>query len=90
MVQVQSRVLVMAMLPDPPADGKEPGEVVAASAHRVALGAASVVEVDVQPATQKTRALIAIAARRTWLRSANCLPLRPAADFAPTEHLWAR
>ena len=48
-VQLHSRALVTAMLPEPPVCGKERGDVVADTSHFVALGAVVEVDADVQP-----------------------------------------
>lgn len=69
-VQLHSRALVTAMLPEPPVCGKERGDVVADTSHFVALGAVVEVDADVQPVTKRTRPANAAVPHRT-LRQAQ-------------------
>ena len=64
-VQLHSRALVTAMLPEPPVCGKERGDVVADTSHFVALGAVVEVDADVQAVTKRTRPANAAARHRT-------------------------
>ena len=64
-VQLHSRALVTAMLPEPPAYGKERGDVVADTSHFVALGAVVEVDPDVQPVMNRTRPANAAVHHRT-------------------------
>ena len=64
-VQLHSRALVTAMLPEPPVWGKEREDVVADTAHFVALGAVVEVDADVQPVTNRTRPANAAVPHRT-------------------------
>jgi hypothetical protein len=64
-VQLHSRALVTAMLPEPPAYGKERGAALADTSHFVALGAVVEVDADVQPVTNRTRPANAAVHHRT-------------------------
>jgi hypothetical protein len=76
-VQVHSRAPLIATLPDPPAGGKEFGDVVAAIAHFVALGAVVVTTVDEpQPVTHRAMKPRAAGWNRMAIASANELPRR--------------
>ena len=67
-VQLHSRVLVTAMLPEPPVCGKEREDVVADTSHFVALGAVVEVDADVQPVTKRMRPANAAIPGRTLCR----------------------
>lgn len=75
-VQLHSRALATAMLPEPPVYGKERGDVVADTSHFVALGAVVEVDADVQPVTNSTRPANAAVPHRTLRLIANGLPVR--------------
>ena len=78
MVHGHSRALVITMLPEPPEDGNELSELVAAIAHFVPLGEVAVTDVDeLQPlTTPRATTLQTISARCTSAASrkssANC------------------
>jgi hypothetical protein len=74
-VQLHSRVLVTAMLPEPPVCGKERGDVVADASHFAALGAVVEVDEDVQPVANRTRPANAAVPDRTLRPRANGLPV---------------
>jgi hypothetical protein len=74
-VQLHSRALVTAMVPEPPLCGKERGDVVADTSHFVALGAVVEVDADVQPVTNRTRPANAGVPHRTLRLMANGLPV---------------
>ena len=77
-VQVHSPAAVIAMLPEPPVGGKELGDVTAAIAHFVVLGAVTVDVVDEPQPPWNTTAITprTIVSRRTRAPSANALPAR--------------
>ena len=77
-VQVHSPAAVIAMLPEPPVGGKELGDVTAAIAHFVVLGAVTVDVVDEPQPPWNTTAITprTIVSRRTRSPSANALPAR--------------
>jgi hypothetical protein len=74
-VQLHSRALVTAMLPEPPVYAKERGDVVADTSHFVALGAVVEVDPDVQPVTNRTRPANPAVNHRTLRQPARGLPV---------------
>jgi hypothetical protein len=71
-VQLHSRALVTARVPEPPACGKERGDVVAETSHFVALGTVVDVDADVQPMTRRTRPANAAPHRTLRQRQTAC------------------
>ena len=68
MVHGHSRALLITMLPEPPEDGNELSELVAATAHLVPLGEVAVTDVDdeLQPLRRPTPTMLqTISARCT-------------------------